>query len=66
VYLNDTEITVDVQKITVRGGRPGVLITLIPEQRMGVKCIGVNGTQEKRFDSGCVQGALNGILGEII
>ena len=33
---------------------------------MGVKCVGVNGAQEKRFDSGCVQGALKGILAEAV
>jgi len=50
VYLRDTEITVDVQKI----------------MSMGVKCVGVNGAQEKRFDSRCVQGALKGILAEVV
>lgn len=50
VYLHDTEITVDVLKIT----------------SIGVKCVGVNGAQEKRFDSECVQEALKGILAEVV
>lgn len=33
---------------------------------MGVKCVGVNGAQEKHFDSGCVQNALEGILAEVV
>jgi len=50
VYLDDTEITVDVQKIT----------------SMGVKCVEVSGVQEKQFDSGCVQDALRSILAEVM
>jgi len=50
VYLHDTEVVVDVQKIT----------------NMGVKCVGVNGAQEKRFDSECVQDALRDILAEVV
>ena len=33
---------------------------------MGVKCVEVNGAQEGRFDSGCVQGALKSILAEVV
>lgn len=33
---------------------------------MGVKCVRVSGSQEKRFDSGCVQGALKSILAEVV
>lgn len=33
---------------------------------MGVKCIGVNGVREKRFDSRCVQDALKSILAEVV
>jgi len=50
VYLHDTEIAVDVQKI----------------MSMGVKCVGVNGERKKRFDAGCVQDALKGILAEVV
>lgn len=50
VYLHDTEVAVDVQGIT----------------GMGVKCVGVSGAQEKRFDSDSVQGALKGILAEVV
>jgi hypothetical protein len=66
VYLHDTEVVVDVQKITVREKRSGVQTTLILEQNMGVKCVGVNGAQEKRFDSECVQDALRDILAEVV
>lgn len=65
MYLHDAEVVVDVQKITVGEDRPGVRITLIFEQSMGVKCVGVNGAQEKRFDSGCVQEALKCVLAEV-
>ena len=41
-------------------------ITLILEQSMGVKCVGVNGAQEERFDSECVQDALKGIIAEVV
>jgi len=50
VYLHDTEVAVDVHKIT----------------RMGVSCVGVSGSQEKRFDSECVRDALKSILAEVI
>jgi hypothetical protein len=33
---------------------------------MGVKCVGVNGAQEKRFDSACVENALKDILAEMV
>ena len=33
---------------------------------MGVKCIGANGAQRERFDSGCVQDALKSILAEVV
>ena len=68
MYLYGTEVAVDVQKIMVceDGRGPCIWITLSLKQGMGVKCIGVNGTQEKRFDSGCVQEALKGILAEVV
>ncbi|KAF9651293.1 UPF0052-domain-containing protein [Thelephora ganbajun] len=50
VYLYDTEVAADVQKIT----------------SMGVKCVEVRGVQEKRFDSGCLQHALKSILAEVM
>lgn len=49
VYLHDCEIMVDIQKIT----------------SMGVQCVGVNGVEEKRFDSGCLRDALKDILAEV-
>jgi hypothetical protein len=33
---------------------------------MGVKCVGVTGSQGKRFDSECVQGTLKSILAEVV
>lgn len=33
---------------------------------MGVKCVGVNGVQENRFDSKCVQDALKAVLAEVV
>lgn len=49
VYLCNTEVAVDVQRLT----------------DMGVKSVEVNGTRGKLFDSGCVQDALKCILAEV-
>ena len=58
----------DVRRITVceDGRKSCISTTLILKQGMGVKCVGVNGKQEKRFDSECVKEALEGILAEAV
>ena len=66
MHLHDTEVAVDMEKITVWVGNvDDVRITLILEQSMGVKCVGVSGSQEKRFGGRCVQDALRSIIAEV-
>jgi len=65
VYLHNTDVAVDTQKIMVCDDQVRRSNHTDLGQSMGVKCVGVSGSQEKRFDCGCVQDALKSIFAEV-